>query len=519
MTTKRPTPPRFLIIGAQKSGTRFLRYNLGLHPDIHTPEEELSFFNNGVKYQQGLEAYLDQYVDWDGEPIVGEATPGYMMWRHRPRLVADRIAALLPDVRLMAVLRHPIDRTYSAFIHHMRRGRISPRTDILNYVRYPTPKSQALNLVEGSWYASSLRPFFDRFDRPLVLLNEDLASDPVGSYEAALRHIDVSAGFVPDELFERRFENSAPRQSHLSQSGGGYAPLDAETRSELAPYFRREIQALQELIDRDLSHWLEHDAPSPVADIASATRPRAADPEDSGSDGEPLEATDGTPDSPDDPAQSSSDGRFIDEMLDLPTRAVMRAAAVSTFGKPTYDAHHLSLLPADLLNLWELSRSLDAERILLLDDHLGGASLAIADMCIARGRGTVESWVPRTLDTPQLTGRDRLDVRQVDPQHLETALGARDEPVDLAVLFAFRQRDEARRRLDLLAPQVRPGGYLLVTNTIRESLYPSETEDKWSSAAVAGFLAENDEWVTDRNVEIHMFGLAPGGYLARRPTS
>lgn len=118
--------PTFLIIGTQKSATRWLRYNLGRHPDVFTPKvSEVSFFD--VNYDKGLDWYRSHFADAGDAKAVGESTPGYTMWTRRPRRCAKRIAADLPDARLLAILRNPVDRCYSAFIHHQAMGRIPPK--------------------------------------------------------------------------------------------------------------------------------------------------------------------------------------------------------------------------------------------------------------------------------------------------------------------------------------------------------------------------------------------------------
>ena len=72
----------------------------------------------------GLDWYRAQFESWAGESILGEATPGYMMWRHHPRRVAERIKEVVPDARLIAILRNPVDRAQSAlsFITSSRVG-------------------------------------------------------------------------------------------------------------------------------------------------------------------------------------------------------------------------------------------------------------------------------------------------------------------------------------------------------------------------------------------------------------
>ena len=99
-----PPLPTFLIIGAQKSATRWLRFNLGLHLAVFTAARELEFFNNGERYRElGPAWYRAQFVGWAGEAIRGEATPGYMFWPHRPLVVSERIALIrhrLDEVQL-----------------------------------------------------------------------------------------------------------------------------------------------------------------------------------------------------------------------------------------------------------------------------------------------------------------------------------------------------------------------------------------------------------------------------------
>jgi hypothetical protein len=86
--------PAFIIIGAQKSGTRWLRINLGKHPEVYAAPTETQFFHSPARVEMlGLDWYRAQFSGWAGESILGEATPGYMMWRHRPRRVAEPLRA------------------------------------------------------------------------------------------------------------------------------------------------------------------------------------------------------------------------------------------------------------------------------------------------------------------------------------------------------------------------------------------------------------------------------------------
>lgn len=244
------TLPTFLIIGAQKSATRWLRYNLGLHPDVFTASRELMFFNYVRRYDElGVEWYRQQFAGRHGEPIVGEATPGYMMLRHRPAVVSDRIRTVLPDVKLIAVLRNPIDRAQSAMLHHIRRDRLPRHSRLVDVVTATPPKQEWLGLVTGGLYAASLRPYCEVFGNRLqVLLHDDIGRDPKSVYDAALVHVGAEPGFVPAGLDEVIFSNRG-----RSKLGG--TELTIDDREVLWEYFRDDVARLEEMLNRDLSIW------------------------------------------------------------------------------------------------------------------------------------------------------------------------------------------------------------------------------------------------------------------------
>lgn len=249
-----PLLPNFLIIGAQKSATRWLRRHVGEHPEVFTADSELRFFN-GARFEQGLDWYRTNFEGWSGEPIVGEATPSYMMWREGPARISARIDESLPGVRLMALLRNPVDRTYSAFIHHMRAGRISPDEDLLERVRSVPPEADPLGLIAGGWYAASLAPYFERFgDRLKVFLHDDIVTKPGRVYAEALEHVGASPRFMPPGLRQVRHSGKAPQKSGYAGEDGR-RKLAPEERAELYEYFREDVQRLEELLGRSLGLW------------------------------------------------------------------------------------------------------------------------------------------------------------------------------------------------------------------------------------------------------------------------
>jgi len=250
-----PPLPTFIIIGAQKSATRWLRQNLGRHPDIFTPPRELKYFNHPKRVDVlGVAWYRAQFAGWVGEAITGEATPGYMMLGHRPADVAARIRLTVPEVRLIALLRNPVDRAYSAVLHHKRAERIHPRAQLLETVRLFRPEDDWMGIVAGGWYAASLSPYVELFgDQLLVLVHDDIKPDPVRVYESALRHVGATTDFVPPSLNRVVFSN---RKGADARSG-----LSAAERCELFEFFREDVVRLEDMLGRDLSMWRP---PAPV---------------------------------------------------------------------------------------------------------------------------------------------------------------------------------------------------------------------------------------------------------------
>ena len=105
--------PTFLIVGAQKSGTTSLVHYLAAHPQVYARIDEVHFFDRN--YERGLDWYSSQFED---AVVVGESSPEYMF---RPE-VPPRVAADLPGVKLVAILRDPVDRAYSHYWHNRTRG-------------------------------------------------------------------------------------------------------------------------------------------------------------------------------------------------------------------------------------------------------------------------------------------------------------------------------------------------------------------------------------------------------------
>jgi hypothetical protein len=110
--------PHFLVLGAQKAGTTALYAYLRWHPAITGPSwKEVSFFDR--HWWRGPAWYRGQFPLRSGTRLVGEASPSYLFHPLAP----ERVGALVPDARLVALLRDPVARAYSHYQHEVALGR------------------------------------------------------------------------------------------------------------------------------------------------------------------------------------------------------------------------------------------------------------------------------------------------------------------------------------------------------------------------------------------------------------
>jgi hypothetical protein len=246
--------PQFLIIGARKAGTTSLYDYLTAHPCVAPAlKKEVRFFNlhysRGVSWYRShfpLESEGQRHEQESGSPFVtGEATPNYLY-----RLcVPERIREVIPDARLLVVLRNPVDRTYSEYHHAVVRGResrsfaqaVAEETDWLARRRQSGQADNEpleytgeckLNMTRGiyvDWLRYWLR-FFPR-EQLHVVSSEHLFRAPA----AALQPIWAFLG-VP----------SWEAGSYGKRGAGRYAPMDPATREELVAFFGPRNRALYE---------------------------------------------------------------------------------------------------------------------------------------------------------------------------------------------------------------------------------------------------------------------------------
>ena len=263
---ERTDHPNFIILGAAKAGTTALYHYLQQHPQIYmTPLKETNYFalrgqhldfrgpgDDDYVNRMSITneaAYRAQFEGVRDEIAVGEASPLYL---YHPE-TANRIRQTLPDAKLIAFLRNPVDRAYSAFLHLVRDNRESERDFAAALAR--EPERIAAN-YEHIWhymsmgrYYEQLKRYYDRFpsEQIKVFLYRDLRTEPTRVLREIHGFLGVDADFCPN-MGTRYNEATLPHELR--------PPLLPAVRAQLQNELRPEALKIQALIGRDLSHWL-----------------------------------------------------------------------------------------------------------------------------------------------------------------------------------------------------------------------------------------------------------------------
>lgn len=175
--------PDFIIIGAMKSATSSLHKQLIEQPGIFmcTPKEP-NFFSDADQYSKGIDWYSGLFANAPEGNLLGEASTHYTKLPTHPKTI-ERLKKHLPNARFVYVMRHPVDRLISHYIHEWSTGIY--HCDINKALdKYP-------ELVAYGCYAMQLKPYFDTFGRDAVLpvFFDHLIHEPQAEFERICRFI------------------------------------------------------------------------------------------------------------------------------------------------------------------------------------------------------------------------------------------------------------------------------------------------------------------------------------------
>jgi hypothetical protein len=260
--------PDFIIIGAPKAGTTWLYRNLGAHPDVFlTANKEPRYYSveegEAVSCQgPGDGLWMSHFVRSRAEyeslfaaagpgQLRGEASSDYL---YRSRVSAARIRHEAPDARIVVLLRDPVHRAHSNWLHHMRDGR-----ETLPFAAAMDAEPMRIELGWAWWwhyaargfYGRQLEPFLERFppEQILLLTHDELRREPAALLERVCAFLDLSP-VAGEQVAERRNESFVPRSPVHRAARGALRP-NALARVVLP---RRMRTALRHRINRATLH-------------------------------------------------------------------------------------------------------------------------------------------------------------------------------------------------------------------------------------------------------------------------
>jgi hypothetical protein len=199
------TLPTFVVIGAMKAGTTSLHRYLGAHPDVFVPElKEIEFFSEPDRWRLGVDWYERLFADGAGVTARGEVSTGYTKLPRYPE-AAERLHSVVPDARLVYLVREPIERLQSHYVHNVLQGFESrPIADAL---------TQDDNYVSTSAYMTQLRRYLDLFgrDRILVVLADELRAARAATMATMFGFLGVDGSVAVEGLDEEHYATDSRR--------------------------------------------------------------------------------------------------------------------------------------------------------------------------------------------------------------------------------------------------------------------------------------------------------------------
>ena len=248
--------PDFLIIGAQKGGTTFLYWTLCQHPYVEpAAEKEIHFFDTPT-FARGVDWYRTHFPPQqqrNGRRVItGEASPYYLFYPHAARRVAETI----PQTKLIALLRDPVDRAYSDYQHTLRQDHETlgfrealeaeeerlrgEKEKILADESYHSRSYRRYSYLSRGIYIDQLEEWHRYFDpeQLLILKSEDFFARPSMTLELVLEFLGLP---------ERDFEIGGEERN----VGDYTEQMDPDTRHWLQEYYEPHNQRLYEYLGRD----------------------------------------------------------------------------------------------------------------------------------------------------------------------------------------------------------------------------------------------------------------------------
>lgn len=289
--------PNFFVIGANRAGTTSLHHYLSQHPQVYmSPVKEPNYFNpkagrtdplwsNRSTPVLTLEEYQALFADVAGERAIGESSTVYLSMPGAPERIRDAV----PEAKLVAILRNPVDRAFSDYSLHRSWG-----TETLSFADAVTAELDVDGPVAGrmrgyvktGFYGRSLTRYLEVFEREQlrVYLHEDLMVAPDDLLRDLFGFLGVDPSFAVDTTSRHNASRYEPKnvalervtragalraatrivpkrarvaaREFLRRANHAVPDFPDDIRRRLLDVYRSDIARTQTIIGRDLSAWL-----------------------------------------------------------------------------------------------------------------------------------------------------------------------------------------------------------------------------------------------------------------------
>jgi hypothetical protein len=251
--------PTFIIIGAQKGGTTSLWSYLRSHPQVFvSADKEPGFFVDEINWSKGVTWYEGLFAGAGEATAIGEASTYYTMFPYFDG-VPERMASLLPGVKIIYIMRHPVERMRSGYVQLLEAGQ----------ERRPIREALLLDARYGdlSSYCMQIERYFRTFDESQILLltTEELHDERHATMARVCRFLDVDETAIPDT--SKEYNIGEQKRAHLAfgvatSRVATNERLPASVRKRLIPILStrlasRPITDTETHIDDDLRRRLE----------------------------------------------------------------------------------------------------------------------------------------------------------------------------------------------------------------------------------------------------------------------
>lgn len=305
--TNQTVKPNFIIPGAQKSGSTTLHYLLKQHPDIFLPDfkeplyfisdiiknisnKDIGFKNEGFKDKliHSYDDYIKLFEVVDNEKAIGEASASYLYYAQSSiPLIKDKLG----DPKIIIILRNPVNKIFSQYKHLQREhaeNRSFEKALSLEKERIAENYTAMYHYKAQGLYYEPIKLFKENFSNVLVVLTDDLRSDPIAVAQKCYHFLGVKESFIPElknynistirtknrtlhgmlynkkahslKMFFKRifgslfYENWTKKYKKMNFESMNIK-MKEETNIELKKYFKNDIENLENLLSINLSNW------------------------------------------------------------------------------------------------------------------------------------------------------------------------------------------------------------------------------------------------------------------------